>query len=58
MVSGNTFTSLHNHIKITTKLYSNHHSEPLEIKLNGSSTTMELKKKPTTEVKKIPPQDC
>ena len=45
MVSGNTFTSLHNHIKITTKLYSNHHSEPSEIKLNGSHTTTELKKK-------------
>ena len=34
---------LHN-IKITTKLYNNHHSKLSEIKLNGSPTTMELKK--------------
>ena len=37
-------TSSHNHIKITTKIWNNHHSEPLEIKLNGSLTTIELKK--------------
>ena len=33
-------TSSHNHIKITTKLLNNHHSEPSEIEL----TTTELKK--------------
>ena len=33
------------HIKITTKLENNHHSEPPEINLNGSHTTTELKKK-------------
>ena len=32
------------HIKITTKLQKNHHSEPSEIELNGSLTTMELQK--------------
>ena len=32
------------HIKITTKLQNSHHSEPSEIKLNGSLTSMELKK--------------
>ena len=36
--------SLHNHIKITTKLYNNHHLEQSEIKLNGNLTTMGLKK--------------
>ena len=36
--------SLHNHIKITTKIWNNHHSGTLEIELNGSLTTMELKK--------------
>ena len=36
--------SSHNHIKITTKIQNNHHSELSEIDLNGSLTTMELKK--------------
>ena len=36
--------SLHNHNKITTKMYNNHHSEPSEIELNGSQRTTELKK--------------
>ena len=36
--------SSHNHIKTTTKIQNNHHSEPSEIKLNGSLITMELKK--------------
>ena len=36
--------SSHNYIKITTKIQNNHHSEPSEIELNGSLTTMELKK--------------
>ena len=31
--------SLHNHIKITTKLENNHHSELAEIEVNGSLTT-------------------
>ena len=35
--------SVHNHIKITTKI-QNHHLEPSEIELNGSVTTTELKK--------------
>ena len=37
-------TSSHNHNKITIKIYNNHHSEPSEIKLNGSLITTELKK--------------
>ena len=37
-------TSSHNHIKITPKIQNNHHSEPSDIKLNGSLTTTELKK--------------
>ena len=37
-------TFSHNHIKITTKIQNNHHSEPSEIELNGSLTTTELKK--------------
>ena len=36
--------SLHNHIKITTKVQNNQHSETSEIELNGSLTTTELKK--------------
>ena len=36
--------SLHNHIKITTEIQNNHHSELSEIKLNGSPTTTELQK--------------
>ena len=36
--------SSHNHIKITTKIQSNHHSESSEIKVNGNLTTTELKK--------------
>ena len=37
-------TFSHNHIKITTKIQNNHHSELSEIDLNGSLTTTELKK--------------
>ena len=37
-------TSLHNHIKITTKIQNNNHAGMSEIKLNRSLTTMELKK--------------
>ena len=33
----------YNHIKITTKMWNNHHSEALGIKLDGSLTTKELK---------------
>ena len=40
----NTACLLHNQIKITTKLQNNHHLEPSETELNGSLTTMELKK--------------
>ena len=35
------FTQTH---RITTKIQNNHHSEPSEIELNGSLTTIELKK--------------
>ncbi|KAM7044687.1 uncharacterized protein WM277_009762 isoform 1-T1 [Molossus nigricans] len=38
--------SAHIHIKMTTKLQSNHPSEPPDIKLNGNSTTTKLKKRP------------
>ena len=34
----------HNHIKITTEIENNCHSQPSEIKSNGSLTAMELKK--------------
>ena len=37
-------TSSHNHIKITTKIWNNYHSEPSEIVLNGSLTTTKFKK--------------
>ena len=37
-------SSSHNHIKITTKIQNNHHSELQELKLNASLTTMELEK--------------
>ena len=37
-------TSLHGHIKITTKIKNSHHSELSEIKLNRSLTTTELNK--------------
>ena len=37
-------TSLLNHIKVATKIQKNHQSEPSEIELNDSLTTMELKK--------------
>ena len=36
--------SLHNHIRITTKIQNNHHSEESETELKGSLTTTELKK--------------
>ena len=35
-----------NHIKITTKLQNNHHSESPDNQLNGSPTTKDIKKKP------------
>ena len=35
---------MHNHIKITNKIWNNHHVEPSEIELNGNLTTTELKK--------------
>ena len=35
---------MHNHIKITTKIWNNHNSEPSKIELNGSLKTKELKK--------------
>ena len=37
-------TSLHNYIKITSKIQNNHHSELSEIELSGTLTTTELKK--------------
>ena len=40
----NTVHLLAYHIKTTTQLQSNHHSQPPEIELNGSLTTAELKK--------------
>ena len=36
--------SSHNHIQITTKIQNHHHSGMSEITLNGSLTTIELKK--------------
>ena len=44
-------TSSPNHIKITSTLQNNHHSELPEIWLNGSPTTRELKKKPQQDWK-------
>ena len=41
----NMLVSSHNHIKITPKLQNNHYSILPEIKMNGSPTTTELKKK-------------
>lgn len=41
---GKQFVFLHNHIKITTKLLNNHHSEPSKIELNGYLTITDLKK--------------
>ena len=38
------FTSSHNHIKITSEIQNNHHSELSGTELNRSLTTMELKK--------------
>ena len=42
--------SSHNHIKITTTIQNNHHSELSEIDLNGSLTTTELKKPPPSRL--------
>ena len=45
-------TSLHNYIKITSKIQNNHHSELSEIELNGSLTAAELMKShPSTLVR-------
>ena len=37
-------TSLHNNVKITTKIQNSHHSELSEVELSRNLTTMELKK--------------